>query len=67
VAKRKIIVQVAPVAHMLFVVSGFAEVSVEKIVSEIWPFLFLSFGLVILIAIFPDIALWIPRLAGFTG
>ena len=55
-----------PVALGLFVTSDLAKVSIEEAVKEVWPFLILSFTLVILIAVFPGIALWIPRMLGVT-
>jgi tripartite ATP-independent transporter DctM subunit len=54
-----------PVALGLFIVCPIAGCSIEDAMREMWPFLFLVFGLVILVAVFPGITTWFPRLFGY--
>ncbi|MEA1964424.1 MAG: TRAP transporter large permease [Candidatus Aerophobetes bacterium] len=64
------IVQVAlitpPVALGLFIVCRLAETTIEEVFTDIWPFLFLIFGIIILVALLPGLAMWLPGLFGYT-
>lgn len=51
-----------PVGLLLFVVSGVSKISMNKIGFTIWPFIFAMVGIVIIIAYFPQIALFLPSL-----
>lgn len=54
-----------PVALGLFIVCPIAECSLEEAASEIWPFLLLVFGVIILVAFFPGITSWLPKMLGY--
>ena len=54
-----------PVALGLFIVSRLAEITLEEAIKDTWPYLILIFGIILLIALFPDLTLWLPRLAGY--
>jgi tripartite ATP-independent transporter DctM subunit len=54
-----------PVALSLFIVARLAKISVEEVVEDIWPFLILIFGLILIIAMFPGLTLWLPKLVGY--
>ncbi|WP_174733343.1 TRAP transporter large permease [Mesobacillus harenae] len=52
-----------PFGMSIFVLRGVAkDLSIKKIYSAVWPFVFLLFATLILVMIFPDIALWLPNL-----
>ena len=53
-----------PVGGCLFVASGIAGVSIEKITREIWPFIIAATILLALVTFIPAITLTIPRLFG---
>lgn len=55
-----------PVALGLFIACRLAKTTIEEVFIDIWPFLFLIFGIIILIALFPDLVMWLPRLFGYT-
>ena len=54
-----------PVALGLFVGCGIAKVKIEEVVSDVWPFLFLLYGMIIVMACFPGMTLWLPRMLGY--
>lgn len=54
-----------PVALGLFVACGIAKTTVEEVVSDVWPYLFLLYGMIIAMACFPGLTLWLPRLFGY--
>jgi len=54
-----------PVALGLFIVSRLAEITLEEAVKDTWPYLILIFAIILLIALFPNLTLWLPRLAGY--
>lgn len=54
-----------PVALGLFVVTNLADTSIEEVMSDVWPYLAVGFGLILFIALFPQISLFVPRLLGF--
>lgn len=53
-----------PLGVVLFAASSITGVKIEKIVKEIWPFMLLDIGLILLFVYVPEISLWIPRMAG---
>jgi len=54
-----------PVALGLFIVCPIAHCSIEQAAREIWPFLFLVFGVILLVAFCPGLTSWLPRLFGY--
>ncbi len=56
-----------PVGTCLFVAAGIAETSVEDTARYALPFVIILFGGTLLMALFPDIVLWLPRLTGYAG
>ncbi|PKL11677.1 MAG: C4-dicarboxylate ABC transporter permease [Spirochaetae bacterium HGW-Spirochaetae-8] len=56
-----------PVGTCLFVAAGIAETSVEDTASYVIPFVVILFGGTLLMALFPNIVLWLPRLTGYAG
>jgi C4-dicarboxylate transporter, DctM subunit len=56
-----------PYGLLLLMMSKIADVSVSAIVREVLPFLWVMVGALALITFVPDLVLWLPRLAGYTG
>jgi C4-dicarboxylate transporter, DctM subunit len=56
-----------PYGLLLFMMSKIAAVPLRDIVREVMPFLYVMVGALALIAIFPDLVLWLPRLMGYKG
>lgn len=56
-----------PVGTCLFVAAGIAGTTVEDTAKNALPFIALLFGGTILMGVFPDLILWLPRLTGYTG
>ena len=54
-----------PVGVLLMVTSSIWRIKVTQIIREIWPFILLQYGLLLLIMFFPQIVLFLPRLAGY--
>lgn len=54
-----------PLGENIFVASGVGGATVEQITAKIHPFVITSVLGVFLIAFFPDLSLWLPRLVGF--
>ncbi|MER1967580.1 TRAP transporter large permease [Castellaniella sp. GW247-6E4] len=54
-----------PVGILLIVTSGIWRIKVTEIIREITPFILLQYGLLFLFMLFPEIILFLPRLAGY--
>lgn len=54
-----------PVALGLFIVSRMAETTIEDVIKDAWPYMVLIYAIILLIAFFPQLTLWLPRLAGY--
>lgn len=57
--------QTPPLGENLFVASGVGGEPVERIVVRVLPFVVVSVAAVFLIAFFPQISLWLPRMVGY--
>lgn len=57
--------QTPPLGENLFVASGIGGEPVERIVVRVLPFVFISTLAVFLIAFFPQLSLWLPKLMGY--
>lgn len=53
-----------PVGINVFVISGIVQEPSERIFRAIVPLILLDIAVAVLIFVFPDIVLWLPRLAG---
>jgi tripartite ATP-independent transporter DctM subunit len=54
-----------PVALGLFIICPIAECSIEEATGGIWPFLLLVFAVILLVAFWPAVTDWVPRLFGY--
>jgi len=54
-----------PVGVCLYVASGISKIPIEKVISRLWPFIFVLFLTLLIISYFPGITLFIPRLLGY--
>jgi tripartite ATP-independent transporter DctM subunit len=54
-----------PVALGLFIACNLAQTTIEEVMSDVWPFLALIFGMILIIAIFPEFTLWLPKIMGY--
>ena len=57
--------QTPPLGENIFVASGIGGSSIEAIVSRIHPFVMVSTAAVFIIAFFPQLSLWLPRVVGY--
>ena len=56
-----------PYGILLFVINAVTNISLREIISEIWPFLAVLIGALLVMILIPDIVLWLPRLLGYGG
>lgn len=56
-----------PVGTCLFVAAGIAKTTVEDVAKQCLPFTLVLFGGTLIMALFPEIILWLPRLLGYAG
>jgi len=54
-----------PVGVCLYVGAGIGKISIERVIKNVFPFMLLEFGLVLLITYFPIIATALPRALGY--
>ena len=54
-----------PVALSLFVTCKLAGIGIDETWGEIWPFILLLLGIFLLVAYWPGVTMWLPRLFGF--
>lgn len=51
-----------PVGSVLFIGTAIGKISVGQSMRSIWPFWLAGLGVLLVIAFFPDLSLWLPRL-----
>lgn len=56
-----------PYGILLFVINAVTGISLRQIIGEIWPFLGVLVFALLLLILFPDIILWLPRVFGYAG
>ena len=56
-----------PVGTCLFVAAGIAKTTVEDVAKQCLPFTLVLFGGTLVMALCPEIILWLPRLLGYAG
>jgi len=54
-----------PYGELLFVISGVTGIRLQAMIREIWPFLFVLIGALLLMVLFPELVLWLPRQFGY--
>ena len=54
-----------PYGELLFVISGVTGIRLQAMIREIWPFLCVLIGALLLMVLFPEIVLWLPRQFGY--
>ncbi|PIE09065.1 MAG: C4-dicarboxylate ABC transporter permease [Rhodobacterales bacterium] len=57
--------QTPPLGENLFIASGISNVSLEEISMRALPFAAASIFAIFVIAVFPEISLWLPRMMGY--
>lgn len=56
-----------PYGILLFVINAVTGIPLREIISEVWAFLVVLIGALILMILFPEIVLFLPRLLGYVG
>lgn len=56
-----------PYGIVLFVINAVTGISLKEMVGEILPFILILVFALLLMIVFPDIVLWLPRLFGYQG
>ncbi|CTQ51831.1 Neu5Ac permease [Roseibium album] len=56
-----------PYGILLFVINAVTGIPLREIISEIWAFLAVLIAALIIMILFPDIILFLPRLLGYVG
>ena len=56
-----------PYGLLLFMMTKIADVSLMELVREVLPFLGVMLGALAIVTLMPDLVLFLPRLAGYTG
>ena len=55
-----------PVGACLFVLASVTGERIERIAKSLWPFLLAEVGVLFVVAYWPDLTLFVPRLLGLT-
>ncbi|MBF9058183.1 TRAP transporter large permease subunit [Rhodobacterales bacterium HKCCSP123] len=56
-----------PYGILLFVINAVTGIPLREIIAEIWPFLIVLIGALLLLVFFPGLVLWLPHHFGFGG
>lgn len=56
-----------PYGILLFVINGVTGIPLKEIIKEVWAFLAVLIGALLLLILAPGIVLWLPRLFGYQG
>ena len=54
-----------PVAVVLMVVQGVSGVETKPFMKEVWPFVWVQYGVLLLCMLFPPVVTWLPRTMGY--
>lgn len=54
-----------PVGVVLFVMSGITRVSMSDLIRNVWPYVAVQYGVLVLCVLFPGIVTWLPRALGY--
>ncbi len=56
-----------PYGILLFVINAVTKIPLREIIAEIWPFLIVLIGALLVLILVPDLVLWLPRQFGYLG
>ncbi len=56
-----------PYGILLFVINAVTGIPLKEIIAEIWAFLVVLLGALLLLILAPDLVLWLPRMFGYQG
>ena len=56
-----------PYGLLLFMMTRIANVPMQELLREAFPFLLVMLGALAIVALWPDLVLFLPRMAGYTG
>ena len=56
-----------PYGVLLFVINGTTGIPLAGIIKQVVPFIFILFVALLIMTIFPDLVLFLPRLMGYEG
>ncbi len=56
-----------PYGLLLFMMTRIANVPLHELLREAFPFLMVMLGALAIVTLWPDLVLFLPRLAGYTG
>ena len=54
-----------PYGILLFVISAVTQIPLNEIIGEIWAFLAVLLTALLVMIMFPEIVLWLPRALGY--
>ena len=54
-----------PVGVVLFVICGVAKISLGELSKNVWPFIAMMYGLLIICLFVPQLVLTLPRMMGY--
>lgn len=54
-----------PYGILLFVISAVSQIPLKEMIREIWPFLGILISALVIMILFPEIVLWVPRSLGY--
>lgn len=54
-----------PYGVLLFVINGLTGIALGEIIREMWVFIIILLGALVLMILFPEIVLWLPRAMGY--
>jgi C4-dicarboxylate transporter DctM subunit len=54
-----------PVGVLLFVTSGIWRVNIVEVIREVWPFIIVTYGVLLVCMLVPEVVLFLPRLVGY--
>lgn len=57
--------QTPPLGENLFIASGISNITIERISARALPFAIVNIIAIFIIAFFPELSLWLPRLMGY--
>ncbi len=56
-----------PYGILLFVINAVTDIPLGEIIREVWGFIVVLIGAMLLLILVPDLVLWLPRVFGYAG
>ena len=62
--RRRVLLATPPFGVVLFLICNLSQLTMERLVRAMWPFLLVEVAVLFLVTYVPGVSLWVPRMFG---